>query len=68
MRSKRVLGGSAAFAASHHVGPYGEYVELGLLARRFSLGIIFSALYVFRGLGIVVYTHAFYDAFVSLSR
>ena len=59
---------SAAFAASHHVGPYGEFVELGLLARRFSLGIIFSALYVFRGLGIVVYTHAFYDAFVSLSR
>ncbi|NQT50583.1 CPBP family intramembrane metalloprotease [bacterium] len=59
---------SVAFAACHHLGPYGDPVEVGRLAYRFGLGILFAAIYVYRGLGIVVYTHTLYDVFVSLNR
>ncbi len=59
---------SVAFAACHHLGPYGDPLEAGRLAFRFGLGILFAAIYVYRGLGIVVYTHTLYDVFVSLSR
>ncbi len=59
---------SLAFAACHHIGPCGDPLEVGRLAYRFILGVIFAALYIYRGLGIAVYTHALYDIFVSLSR
>jgi membrane protease YdiL (CAAX protease family) len=59
---------SLAFAACHHLGPYGDPLEAGRLAYRFGLGCLFAAIYVYRGLGIVVYTHTLYDVFVSLSR
>ncbi|MBM4043282.1 MAG: CPBP family intramembrane metalloprotease [Planctomycetes bacterium] len=59
---------SLAFAACHHLGPCGDPWTAGLLAYRFAMGVLFAALYIYRGLGIVVYTHALYDIFVSLSR
>mgnify|MGYP000421619486 CR=1 FL=1 len=59
---------SLAFAACHHIGPYGDPLEAGLLAYRFGMGVLFAGLYIYRGLGIVVYTHALYDVFVSLGR
>ncbi len=59
---------SLAFAGCHHIGPCGDPLEWGRLAYRFLLGVIFAAIYIYRGLGIVVYTHALYDIFVSLSR
>jgi membrane protease YdiL (CAAX protease family) len=59
---------SLAFAACHHIGPYGDPLEPARLAYRFGMGVLFAAIYIYRGLGIVVYTHALYDIFVSLSR
>lgn len=59
---------SAAFAACHHIGPYGDPLEATRLAFRFGMGVAFAGIYVYRGLGIVVYTHALYDVFVSLNR
>ena len=59
---------SLAFAVCHHLGQCGDPWTAGLLAYRFILGILFAALYIYRGLGIVVYTHALFDIFVTLSR
>jgi membrane protease YdiL (CAAX protease family) len=59
---------SLVFAACHHIGPCGEPWEAGRLAYRFALGVLFAAIYIYRGLGIVVYTHALFDIFVTLSR
>ena len=59
---------SLAFALCHHIGPYGDPFEAGLLIFRFAMGVIFAAVYIYRGLGIVVYTHALYDIFVSVAR
>jgi len=59
---------SLAFSACHHIGPYGDPLELEPLVYRFWMGVAFAAVYVYRGLGIVVYTHALYDIFVSLGR
>ncbi len=57
---------SLAFAACHHLGPCGDPWTVGRLAFRFAMGVLFAALYIYRGLGIAVYTHALYDIFVSL--
>jgi len=59
---------SLAFAACHHIGPYGDPLEAGRLVYRFGMGVVFAAIYIYRGLGIVVYTHALYDVLVSISR
>lgn len=59
---------SGAFALCHHLGPYGDPLGAGRVAYRFAMGVFFSAIYIYRGLGIVVYSHALYDVFVSLAR
>ena len=59
---------SLAFAACHHIGPLADPLDAGRLAYRFWMGVLFAAIYIYRGLGIVVYTHALYDIIVSLSR
>jgi len=59
---------SGAFAMCHHVGPYGDPLEWGRMAYRFVMGVCFAGIYIYRGLGIVVYAHALYDIFVSLAR
>jgi len=59
---------SLAFAACHHIGPFADPIEPARIAYRFGMGVLFAAIYIYRGLGIVVYTHALYDIFVSLNR
>ncbi|HUT34257.1 MAG TPA: CPBP family intramembrane glutamic endopeptidase [Planctomycetota bacterium] len=59
---------SLAFALCHHLGACGDAWGTAVLAFRFAMGVLFSAVYIYRGLGIVVYTHALYDILVSLSR
>lgn len=59
---------SAAFSACHHIGPYGDPLELQRLVYRFWMGVAFAAIYQYRGLGIAVYAHAIYDVIVTLSR
>ena len=63
-----IAASSLAFAVCHHLGSCGDPWTVGLLAFRFTMGVVFAALYIYRGLGIVVYTHALYDVFVSLNR
>lgn len=63
-----IVASSLAFAVCHHLGECGDPWLPGLLVYRFILGVFFAALYIYRGLGIVVYTHALFDIFVSLNR
>ncbi|MEX0586932.1 MAG: CPBP family glutamic-type intramembrane protease [Pirellulales bacterium] len=57
---------SLLFSAAHHVGPHGEALELFKFTFRVTAGLFFSLLFIFRGFGIVVGTHALYDIFVGL--
>ncbi len=62
-----VLASSAAFALYHHWGPEGEALTTGLFLFRFVAGLLLALIYFFRGLGMAVYTHAFYDVLVHLT-
>jgi membrane protease YdiL (CAAX protease family) len=56
------LAAAAIFAAAHHIGPHGESpIRADVFLFRMVAGLIFTALYVFRGFGIAVGTHAGYD-------
>lgn len=63
-----IVGSSLIFSACHHIGPYGDALTWAPLVYRFGLGVLFAGIYIYRGLGIVVYTHTLYDVFCSLSR
>lgn len=57
---------AAAFSYFHHLGPNGEPFDLHALGFRFTAGIILGALFLVRGLGIVVYLHVCYDLLYDL--
>jgi hypothetical protein len=59
---------SALFSAAHHIGPYGDPLRVGVFTYRFLAGLMFGALFWFRGFAVAVYTHAFYDIYVMLLR
>jgi len=56
-----VLISAAAFAGFHHLGAGGEPFTPRVFLFRFVAGALLGALYLLRGLGICVYTHAFYN-------
>lgn len=56
---------SVLFSAAHHVIG-GEPWHLGPFVYRFFCGMLFAALFQFRGLAVAVYTHALYDIYVML--
>jgi len=56
--------GALVFSAFHYVGPYGDPFQLRSFAFRAISGVVFSALYLFRGFGITAWTHALYDVFL----
>lgn len=58
--------GALAFAAAHHLGPYGEPMNAEVFLFRFVAGMFFTGLYVFRGFGIAVGAHAGYDVLVGV--
>ena len=58
---------SLLFSAAHHVIG-GEPWAVAPFVYRFFCGMIFAALFQFRGLGVAVYTHALYDIYVMLLR
>jgi membrane protease YdiL (CAAX protease family) len=60
------LATSLLFSAAHHVGAHGEALELFKFTFRVTAGLFFSLLFIFRGFGVVVGTHALYDIFVGL--
>lgn len=57
---------SLLFAAAHHVGPHGEPFALNAFAFRYVCGAMLGVLYLWRGLAVAVYTHAFYDILIDL--
>jgi len=62
-----VLVAALLFSAFHYIGPYGDVVELSSFLFRFLAGVVFSALFLVRGFGIVVWTHALYDIFLVIA-
>jgi hypothetical protein len=62
------LGSATLFSAAHHVGALGEPIRLGAFTYRLLAGLVFGALYWYRGLAVAVYTHALYDIYVMVLR
>lgn len=58
---------AVAFAAAHHIGPYGEAMNPYVFLFRALAGLFFTALYVFRGFGVAVGAHAGYDILVGVA-
>jgi hypothetical protein len=59
--------GAAAFAAAHHIGPYGEPMRADYFVFRSAAGLYFTFLFITRGFGIAVGAHAGYDILVGLN-
>jgi membrane protease YdiL (CAAX protease family) len=59
-------GSALAFAAAHHIGPYGEPMDAFVFVFRTLAGLYFAALFQFRGFGIAVGAHAGYDVIVGV--
>jgi hypothetical protein len=59
--------GAIAFAAAHNIGPYGEPVRADYFVFRTVAGLYFTLLFIGRGFGIAVGTHAGYDILIGLS-
>lgn len=55
---------SILFSLFHYLGEYGDLFEWKSFLYRFGGGLFLSILYLFRGIGISVYTHIFYDFIV----
>lgn len=55
---------AAVFSGWHYFGQFGEPFELRSFLFRWVCGLIFTAIYVFRGFAPVVWTHALYDIWV----
>jgi hypothetical protein len=54
------------FSAFHYIGPYAYPLELGSFIFRFLSGLALNALFITRGFGIAVWTHALYDIYVTV--
>jgi membrane protease YdiL (CAAX protease family) len=61
-----VLITSVLFSAAHHAGPAGEPFDGFRFCFRTLAGVIFAALFVQRGFGITVASHALYDLLVGV--
>ena len=57
---------SLLFSAAHNIGPSGEPLHWFSFLFRFIAGIFFAILFVYRGYGIAVGTHALYDILIGL--
>lgn len=60
--------GAVIFSLFHYIGPYGDVFTLSSFTFRAIAGLIFSVLYLVRGLGITAWSHALYDVFLSIAR
>ena len=61
-----IIGSAVIFSVFHYVGPYGDTPTIASFLFRAVGGLIFSAIYVLRGFGIVAWTHALYDVGILL--
>ncbi|MBI2471194.1 MAG: CPBP family intramembrane metalloprotease [Planctomycetes bacterium] len=61
-----VLIGALIFTAVHYTGTLKDDFTYAGFTFRLLCGIVLSVIFMYRGLGIVVYTHAIYDVFTVL--
>ena len=61
-----ILTTSVGFALAHHIGPDAEPVALFRFTFRTLAGMFFAGLFVLRGFGVTVGTHAAYDILVGV--
>ena len=62
-----ILAAAAIFSLMHYVGgEMSRTFNTGGFLFRFVAGLVLSAIYIFRGLGIAVYTHALYDLMIYI--
>ena len=62
-----ILFSAVLFSLFHYIGPFGDIFTYKSFYIRTLAGIFLGSLYLFRGLGITVYTHIFYDmAIISM--
>lgn len=54
------------FTMMHYVGTFGDNFTYTNFMFRLLAGIVLSVIFIFRGLGIAVYTHAIYNVFLVL--
>ena len=54
------------FSAFHYIGSLGDRFTLESFVFRAIAGVVFSALYVTRGLGVTAWTHALYDVLLTV--
>jgi len=59
-----VIFSSVIFSLFHYLGPFGDNFAYKSFYLRTLAGIFLGSLYIFRGFGITVYTHIFYDMFI----
>jgi membrane protease YdiL (CAAX protease family) len=60
------LGLAFLFASAHYAGPYGEPFSAPTFLFRAFAGLYFTALFQWRGFGIAMGTHAFYDVLAGI--
>ena len=63
-----ILFSSAIFSYYHFIGFGADAINSSLFIYRFLAGVILSIIFIFRGLGIAVYTHTFYDLYLAVSQ
>ncbi|OOP56287.1 MAG: hypothetical protein AYP45_09485 [Candidatus Brocadia carolinensis] len=56
-----IITGTLLFAAMHYMGTLGDTFTYSNFTFRILAGIVLSTIFMFRGLGVAVYTHAIYD-------
>lgn len=56
--------GAALFSAWHYVGEFGDPFEIQSFVFRWVCGLVFTAIYAFRGFAPAVWTHTLYDVWV----
>ena len=54
------------FSAFHHVGEFGEIFRMHVFMYRVVAGVILSAIYTTRGLGVSAWSHAIYDVLIAV--
>jgi membrane protease YdiL (CAAX protease family) len=58
--------GALIFSSFHYIGSLGDPFNITTFTFRFMAGLVLNLLYVTRGYGIAVWTHAVYDVLVTL--
>ncbi len=58
--------GAIIFSSLHYIGSLSDTFSTESFLFRFMAGLILSTIFIFRGLGIAVYTHALYDVWLVL--